>query len=206
MSCLPIALQCGEDAGCKPDFGGDRASAGCAPSHSSAMRAQPSANHKPKRRLEKSVSDCDLGCSPRADPDRLHSRLVPAGRLENRHAPDGLAVAPARLLLGLQPPARLLRSGPLRGTARAFHLTHSSSPCPRPTLWQWRSLVWRLRGIRSKDAADLQSDPHASMDIERSSQPLGQVWPQKRLPKALNAVRTTLSTLLEPPHPAVVLT
>jgi hypothetical protein len=35
--------------------------------------------------------------SPRADPDRLRSRLVPAGRFENRHTPGGLGVAPTRL-------------------------------------------------------------------------------------------------------------
>jgi hypothetical protein len=73
-------------------------------------------------------------CSPRADPDRLRSRLVPTGRLENRHAPDNLATAPPRLRLdwrGFDLRALaylvtyLLRSVPLGGTAHAFSLRHS---------------------------------------------------------------------------------
>jgi hypothetical protein len=77
-----------------------------------------------------------LRCGPRGDPDRLRSRLIPTGRLENRHAPGGLATPPARLCLNLRTSADLLCSGPLRGTAPAFTLTHQYPPCPRPTSWQ----------------------------------------------------------------------
>ena len=127
----------------------------------------------------------------------MHRRLIPTGRLENRHTLDGLGIAPAGFCFDRRAAAYLLRPGPLGGTARSFTLRHQYPPCPRPTHWRTALIKFgaceefRIRTLRIFNRNRMR--PWLSR-LERSAPRIGPFGRQKRLGKPLKRCLNDLSS------------